>query len=96
MNIKFNYRYRDAGNYKTYGFVIFCNPDNLELHNIEDAIRKNLIDEEFFDPKTLKVPPLRHSGFKYDAESDHSWNEFDSVEETLDHVTDNRSINELM
>lgn len=48
LNIKFNYRYRDSGNYKNYGYVILANPDNLELSEIENLIRAKLTDETWF------------------------------------------------
>lgn len=88
--------YRDAGNYKTHSFVIFGNPNRLPINTIEDAIRKKLIDETFFNPLTLKVPALIPESFQYDADLDHSWNEFDSLEITDEEITDDRIINELM
>ena len=30
-NVKFNYLYRDAGNYKKWAYVIFSNPDTFHL-----------------------------------------------------------------
>jgi len=41
-NIKFNYLYRDAGNYKHYGSVIFASPNDLSLLEIEIIIRAKL------------------------------------------------------
>ena len=96
MNIRFNYLYRDAGNYKTYGSVVFLNPNKLAVGEIEPALRSKLIDEVFFDPKTLGVPALRHSEFTYSSEMDHSWNEFESLEETDEDAVDNRRIDELL
>jgi hypothetical protein len=96
MNIKFNYLYRDAGNYKTYGFVVFQNPDKLQIDQIEPILRSKLIDEVFFDPKILGVPALSHSEFSYSSEMDHSWNEFESLEETDENAVDNRRIDELL
>jgi hypothetical protein len=34
-NIKFNYLYRDGGNYKNYSSVIFRNPTNTDLAELE-------------------------------------------------------------
>lgn len=95
MNIKFNYLYRDAGNYKTHGFIIFSNPNHLDISIIEEKLKKYLIDCEYFKPSHLKIPALK-SEFDYDSELDHSWNEFDSLEETTDQVNDNRTINEFL
>ncbi len=33
-NIQFNYIYRDAGNYKVFGYVVFANPQELSLEFI--------------------------------------------------------------
>ncbi|MDP1800854.1 MAG: hypothetical protein Q8L81_05850 [Bacteroidota bacterium] len=94
-NIKFNYLYRDAGNYKTYGFIIFKNPEKLSLPFIEKEIRKRLIDSEFFEPSKFKIPHLVNKDFVYNNDLDHSWNEFESIEET-DENPSSRSINELI
>jgi len=34
-NIRFRYLYRDSGNYKTFGFQDFANPDNLSLAQVQ-------------------------------------------------------------
>ena len=94
--IKFNYFYRDAGNYKVHGNVVFDNPDNIDINILEGEIRKHLIDSEFFEPEELKIPRLKHNDFPYDPDLDHSWNEFDSIEETTEELTDKRSINEFL
>jgi hypothetical protein len=79
-NIKFNYLYRDAGNFKVWGCEVFSNPDLLELKTIEDRIRTALIDGEFFDPKKWGLKRLKHDDWI--PELDHTWNEFESIEIT--------------
>lgn len=79
MNIKFNYLYRDASNYKKFGYGVFSNPGNLALSEIETRIRAALIDGEFFDPVKWNIPQLRFDDW---SEDDHTWNEFEGVEET--------------
>lgn len=96
MNIKLNYLYRDAGNYKTYGFIIFGNPNGLNTKIIENKLREHFVDADCFDPSKLNIPPLKHANSKYDSELDHSWNEFESLEETDEEATDHRTINELL
>jgi hypothetical protein len=84
-NIQFNYLYRDAGNYKVSGRVIFSNPEGLSLEGIEREIRAALIDQEFFDPAAWALPKL---GFdEENPELDHGWNEFESVEQTEEEPT---------
>lgn len=80
LNIKFNYLYRDAGNYKLYGSVIFSNPNNLSLAEVESKIRARLIDGEFFNPDKWSIPRLAFE--EHDRELDHDWHEFESVELT--------------
>lgn len=93
MNIKFNYLYRAASNYKQFGFQIFSNPDNLSLLEIETRIRAGLIDGEFFDPVKWGVPRLQFD--EWDPEVDHEWNEFEGVDFTNE-VTTQGPISELV
>jgi hypothetical protein len=85
MNIRFNYLYRDAGNYKQYSSVVFNNPNDRDPSEIEQTIRAALIDGEFFDARQWQLPDLRVG--EYDDELDHEWHEFESVEETGDDGT---------
>lgn len=48
LNIKINYLYRDASNYKQFGFVVFTNSSDLDLTYIEKILRGRLIDGEYF------------------------------------------------
>jgi hypothetical protein len=93
-NIKFNYLYRDGGNYKVWGSEIFSNPDSLLLNEVEERIRKSLIDGEFFDPKYWMVKRLKHDDWV--PELDHTWNEFDSIELTQEEPTIDCSITEFL
>ena len=82
MNIRFNYLYRDAGNYKQYGGVVFTNPNGRPVNEIDQTIRAALIDGEFFDARQWQLPDLRSE--EWDDELDHEWHEFESVEEIND------------
>jgi hypothetical protein len=77
-NIKFNYLYRDAANYKKYGSVIFSNPDNIELSEIEILIRSKLIDGQWFYADEWGLPEL--FGETFDYRVDPIWHEFESLE----------------
>ncbi|QEM06760.1 hypothetical protein DIU31_025845 [Mucilaginibacter rubeus] len=79
-NIKINYFYRDAGNYKNFGSIIFINPQNIELSALEDLIRSKLISHHWFYADQWQVPDL-HFG-TWDNKLDHSFHEFESVEYT--------------
>lgn len=81
-NIKFNYLYRDGGNYKTYGSVVFANPENYSLGELEAVIRARLIDGLWFYAHEWGVSDL-HSQ-PWDNELDHYFHEFESLEFTRD------------
>ena len=84
-NIKFNYLYRDGGNYKQFGFEIFKNHNKFSIKEIEEQIREKLIDGEFFDHEKWGVKPLLK--YSYNPELDHSWHEFEGVAETKETAT---------
>jgi hypothetical protein len=92
-NIKFNYLYRDAGNYKQFGFVIFSNPNSLPTESIELEIHSKLIDGEYFIASQLNIASLFFEGTN---DLDHIWHEFDSIEITSENSTDKRTIEQLI
>ncbi len=83
-NIKFSYLYRDAGNYKNYGSVIFANPNNLSLEHLLELIRPKLIDGTWFHAKEWGLPDLHFD--RWDEELDHGFHEFEGVEFTEEEV----------
>jgi hypothetical protein len=93
-NIRFNYLYRDGGNYKVWGSEVFSNPDLLLFDCIDEGIRKSLIDGEFFDLKYWKVKRLKHDDWV--PELDHTWNEFESIEMSVEEPTVDSSITEFL
>jgi len=93
-NIQFNYKYRDAGNYKVFGYVVFSNPNEYSLEFIESKLRASLIDSEFFDPKDWELPRLKFDDWVPDL--DHTWNEYESVEYTSEPPTQEKSITKFL
>jgi hypothetical protein len=79
-NIKFNYLYRDSANYKKFGFVIFNNPTNRGLTELETLIKSKLVGETWFYAHEWKLQELFSSFF--DFRVDPTWHEFESVEYT--------------
>ena len=73
--IRFNYLYRDSGNYKKFGSKRFKNPEQLPIEEIKRIILENLIDQEYFYPD--KVGIIRFKFHRYF--DDYSWYEFESV-----------------
>ena len=85
-NVKFNYLYRDAGNYKLFDPLIFTNKNSLSLEYIESTIRKNLIEGMYFVPEKWNV--LRLSFENYSPALDHDYHEFESIEFTGENPTE--------
>jgi hypothetical protein len=74
--IRFNYRYRDSGNWKKYGSKRFSNPEQLTIEEIERKLRENLIDQEYFYPDQVGIKKFKFHRYL----DDYSWYEFESIE----------------
>ena len=90
-NIKFSYRYRDSGNYKKFGTVIFDNAgsplgepartertEDIDLIELTSLIRSKLIDGEYFYADEWCLPELftEYIDFRIDP----TWHEFETLE----------------
>ena len=97
-NIKFNYLYRDAGNYKEFGNVIFSNPDLLTLHKLAMPLAETFSSERLFIAHQIRVPEVFLYTQGNATSDDHCFHEFDCVEETLEGPNDRhfRSIVEFL
>lgn len=93
-NIRFSYLYRDAGNYKLFGQVVFGNPENIALGEIRKRINASLIDGEFFEAKKWGLTELKFEN--YLPELDHNWCEFEEVTSTYFETTDKRTMAEFL
>lgn len=60
--------------------MIFANPDNIELSEIENLLKSKLIWGEWFYADEWKLPELFLPFF--DFKIDPTWHEFESVEYT--------------
>ncbi len=80
-NIRFNYLYRDASNFKKWGCIVFSNPQELTPAQILDQITKAIPDSLFIADQ-IRLPEL----FIYNEEpmnpDDHCFHEFFNVEES--------------
>ena len=96
MNIRFSYLYRDAGNFKNWGEVVFSNPREVEVASVVLNAKRTLIDQAYFFARTASVPSLYFK--EYDDELDHSWHEVHTFQETNDPPTDplDRDIEEFI
>lgn len=77
MNVCFNYLYRDAGNFKNWGEIVFTNKTDIELNLLELQIRNILIDGEFFIAERVDLNKLKFP--KYIEELDHDLEDIISV-----------------
>lgn len=87
-SIRFEYRYRDYGNYKQFNEIVFANPDQLPLSLIQSFFAFAVTaafpdaDETQFHAEELRLPTLYFDGKR--NEDDHLWHEAICFSETLD------------
>jgi len=95
MNIRMEYLYRDAGNYKNWGDVVFSNPNGVPIQHAEKMVNEALIDHQYFLAKSVGVPDLHFPEFNTDL--DHHFHEFYALVQTEDTPDDlqKRSIEQL-
>lgn len=92
-NLKFNYLYRDSGNYKQFGSIVFSNPNRLSERKVDSALRSLFIDSKYFVHTNFNIPSLF---FENTNSEDHDWHEYESIIVTDENPTDNRTIEELI
>lgn len=83
MNVQFEYLYRDAGNFKNWGEIVFSNPNNIGAETLaalaHEARRINCL---YFVASEIGVPDLHFP--EQVKEIDHDWHEVHAL-----HFTDN-------
>lgn len=96
MNIRFEYLYRDFGNFKQWGEVIFSNPNNIDVGFASSMAGQVLIERIYFVASKADIPDLHFS--EYIEEVDHGWHEFHSLTLTDDAPNDHlgRNIEEFI
>ncbi len=97
-NIKFHYLYRDAGNYKKWGSVVFSNPEELTLHSVASTLINAFPEEDLFMAHQIRVPEMFFYTRGNATSDDHCFHEFDRLEETLEPPDDrhSRTISEFL
>ncbi len=97
-NIKFNYLYRDGSNFKSWGEVIFSNPENLTVNEIEAKLINAFLPDKQFIASQIAIPEkfLFENG-KF-TKYDHCYHELDCVEICQENPTDilDRSISDFL
>jgi hypothetical protein len=98
MNIEFEYRYRDWGNFKKYGAVVFENKHRVTVDEVCQRVLRASTDGQFFDASHLGIPELFFRDFPFDPDLDHGLHEFVEASETELPANDvpNRDILDLL
>jgi len=90
--------YRDGGNYKKRGRVVFSNPDQLDNGSVESALRLAFLEDGLFIASQIRVPEVfLYAGGQLSSD-DHCYHEFDWVSPTASSGDDahGRSISEFL
>ena len=97
-NIEFSYLYRDGGNYKKWGRVVFSNIDELNSESVERELRQAFLEDGLFIASQIRVPEVfLYSVGKFSSD-DHCYHEFNCVRQTASRADDThrRSIGEFL
>jgi hypothetical protein len=82
MNIEFQYLYRDWGNFKNFGSLVFGNRSRLATDEIRRRVERAINCDHAFVASRLKVPELFFRDIPYNPEFDHGFHEFFDALET--------------
>ena len=97
-NVEFIYLYRDGGNYKKWGRVVFSNPEETNCELVDARLRPAFLQDGLFIASQIRVPDVflyADGGFSFD---DHCYHEFDSARPTAKTADDvyGRAITEFL
>lgn len=97
-NVELTYLYRDGGNYKKWGKVIFANPDRLDIDLVERELRHAFWVDGLFVAGQIRVPEVfLWAGDEFSSD-DHCYHELDGARSTENSADDahHRSIREFL
>ena len=97
-NVRFDYLYRDAGNYKKWGAVIFSNSNEYTLGAAHDLLMAAFSPDGLFAAEQIRIPELFSYSKGNATSDDHCFHEFNSIAHTTEHINDHysRSIGEFL
>lgn len=93
-NIIFVYSYTNAAHEKTWGEIVFPNPTQMPMGEIEYGIKSRLKNLEYFDHSEFMVSPLY--GEYPDLDKNPVLHAFEKVDYTDKEVNDKRSIEDFI
>ncbi len=98
MNVEFQYRYRDFGNFKRYNSVIFGNQSDLPIDDISRILLQLTGGDETFVASELGVPEMFFTDFPYNPNLDWHMHEYCGVSKTELPINDaqKRDIKDLL
>jgi hypothetical protein len=97
-SIKFNYLYRDGSNFKSWEEVIFSNPENLTVEEVEAKLLYVFLPDKQFVASQISISEkFLFANGKF-TNYDHCYHEFDCVEICQENPTDKlkRSITDFL
>lgn len=80
MSIRLVYLYRDSGNWKNWGRVVFANPRGVSPGRLTKKANTFLFAQYHFNAERAGVPDLHFPDHDYDL--DHEWHEVYAFEAT--------------
>ena len=89
-SMKFNYLYRDAGNYKKWGDVTFSNSEKMTAEEVSSRLRKAFDSGSLFIAAQIKIPEVFLFPEWDLSLDDHCFHEFVSVELSDESTSDQR------
>ena len=90
MNVEFEYQYRDLGNFKNHGSVVFRNHSNLAIKELDWILVGLLGEDRTFVASRFGVPEMFFKEFSYDSDLDWEMHEYCNVSATALPVSDTR------
>jgi hypothetical protein len=87
MNLKFTYLYRDGANYKQYNDIVFTNPFQRSVTEIDTIIKSNLIDGLWFVADDWGLSNKFFEEYTWNNEVDYNWLEYGGINETPANAT---------
>ena len=97
-NVEFRYLYRDGGNYKKRGSVIFSNREGLDIDLAAEKLRQAFLPDGLFIAGQVRVPEVFLYARGKFTDDDHCYHEFDVLTSTNKAANDKqlRSIQEFL
>ena len=89
-NVEFRYLYRDGGNYKKRGSVIFSNREGLDTDLAAEKLRQAFLPEGLFIARQVRVPEVFLYARGKFTDDDHCYHEFDELTSTSKAADDER------